>query len=142
MNTPPLVGPVIRIAVALLLCAASFQAGRWYQTLSVPAGASDQASPVATLPETPEAAPNLIETAPSAAPGSPFGKGEDIITPLNVRDPSALVMGPAGMRKCTPPPAVVPDPFAKEAKPRKRKKGLLLELLKKDDKNSPAPKNF
>lgn len=91
---------------------------------------------------TPEAAPTIAETASAAAAGSPVGTGEDIITPLNVRDPSALVMGPAGMRECIPPPAVVPDPFAKEARPRKLQKGRLLELLKKGDKNSPSPKNF
>src|SRR5579885_3211398 len=28
------------------------------------------------------------------APGGPMGGGSDVITPLNVRDPSALVMGP------------------------------------------------
>ncbi|MEK7384171.1 MAG: hypothetical protein AAB262_12910 [Elusimicrobiota bacterium] len=33
------------------------------------------------------------------APGSPTGGGSDVITPLNVRDPSALVMGPAGTQQ-------------------------------------------
>jgi len=33
------------------------------------------------------------------APGSPTGGGSDVITPLNVRDPSALVMGPGGTQQ-------------------------------------------
>ena len=46
------------------------------------------------------------------APGGPTGGGSDIITPLNVRDPSALVMGPGATQQpptnsvmpSTPPP--------------------------------------
>lgn len=33
------------------------------------------------------------------APGSPTGGGSDVITPLNVRDPSALVMGPGAAQQ-------------------------------------------
>ena len=49
------------------------------------------------------------------APGGLAGSGSDIITPLNVRDPSALVMGPNATQQApagsvTPPPA----PPAKE----------------------------
>jgi hypothetical protein len=46
------------------------------------------------------------------APGGPAGGGSDVITPLNVRDPSALIMGPGSaqqpavgqMAQAAPPP--------------------------------------
>ncbi|MFH1724299.1 MAG: hypothetical protein ABII00_06720, partial [Elusimicrobiota bacterium] len=41
------------------------------------------------------------------APGGLVGQGTDVITPLNVRDPSALVMGPGATRK---PSATVDSP--------------------------------
>jgi hypothetical protein len=52
------------------------------------------------------------ETTGGLAQGSPSGGGSDIITPLNVRDPSALVMGPGATQQpptqsvapSTPPP--------------------------------------
>lgn len=145
MKTPPAAGPVLRVAIALLLCAACFQAGRWYQELSGTAATHAKADPgnemvSATVVGAPTAKP--IETAPPAAAGAPVGQGGDLITPLNVRDPSALVMGPAGLRECVTPPAAPPDPFAKEVKPLKLKTGRLLELLKKADKKSDAPKNY
>lgn len=43
--------------------------------------------------------------APGIAPGSPDGAPPDIITPLNVRDPAALVLAPPGMYE---PPAAAP----------------------------------
>ena len=95
--------------------------------------------PVAKTPET---------TQPTAAPGDPVGQTGDLITPLNVRDPSALVMGPGA--SWNPPPGDVPEPSApssvvtpRRAKPIKpMKSGRLLELLKKADKKSDAPKSF
>jgi len=50
------------------------------------------------------------------SPGSLLGQGTDVITPLNVRDPSALVMGPGATRKpeatvaAAPPPKVASKP--------------------------------
>lgn len=41
------------------------------------------------------------------APGGLAGGGSDVITPLNVRDPSALVMGPGGTQQ---PPTSAPPP--------------------------------
>lgn len=38
------------------------------------------------------------------APGGLPGQEQDIITPLNARDPSALVLGPGGLTPPTPPP--------------------------------------
>lgn len=46
------------------------------------------------------------------APGSMAGGGSDVITPLNVRDPSALVMGP-GATQAPPATAAAPTPPAK-----------------------------
>ncbi|HBL17293.1 MAG: hypothetical protein A2X36_14070 [Elusimicrobia bacterium GWA2_69_24] len=48
------------------------------------------------------------------SPGGLVGAGTDVITPLNVRDPSALVMGPGATRK---PEAVVAPPPAAPEKP-------------------------
>lgn len=48
------------------------------------------------------------ETTGGLAQGSPSGGGSDIITPLNVRDPSALVMGP-GATQQPPTQSVAPS---------------------------------
>lgn len=148
MRTPTSAGSPFRVGIWLLLCAASFESGRWYQGLSAPAVES---APAAA--ETPAAefvgplTPGLPATpAATAAPGEPEGHSGDIITPLNVRDPSALVMGPAHFYQSCPPPEpaphAVPQGEPKETKPRKLKEGRLLELLKKADKNTGAPKRY
>ena len=49
------------------------------------------------------------------APGSAIGGGSDIITPLNVRDPSALVMGPGATQQ--PPTNSVMPPTAPPTAP-------------------------
>lgn len=137
MKTPPLTGPVIRIGAALLLCAACFQAGRWYQELAGPRPAhakADAGNEMVYAQNRVEPA-KTVEPAPLVAAGRPAGESEDIITPLNVRDPSALVMGPgASAPECVPPP--------KPVKPMKLKKGRLLELLKKADKKDPLPNSY
>lgn len=147
MTTPPVMGPVFRISIALVLCAACFQTGRWYQELSEPASAHAKGDPGNEMVSATHMAkimpvlPPLLSDVPSKEEQLPGGAGGDIITPLNVRDPSALVMGPG--LQCPPSPAIVePDPPAIETKQRKLKKGRLLELLKKADKKSDAPKSF
>lgn len=159
MKTPVLAGPVLRVGVALLLCAACFQAGRWYQELSsagAPRRGTAKGDPgtemvTATFRGDPEPGPKNLETKPpTSAPGDPVGQSGDIITPLNVRDPSALVMGPGasinppeGVVPEPTPPSVIEPPPAPRAKPSKPlKSGRLLELLKKADKKSAAPKSF
>ncbi len=151
MKTPSLAGPALRVATALLLCAACFQAGRWYQELSVPAArhakaAADPGNEMvsATFRGAAEPAAKTVEPAPLSAVGDPVGQAGDIITPLNVRDPSALVMGPsAGPPECIAPSAAPASPPAKQLRPIKPlKSGRLLELLKKADKKSDAPKLF
>ncbi len=143
MTTPPLAGSVVRIGVGLLLCAACFQAGRSYEELSAAAEVKEATGTemVASTfvgPLKPE--PSPIETSPQAAPGDVPGAGGDIITPLNVRDPSALVMGPSH-NTCPQPLPPELAPRGKEVKPRQLKEGRLLELLKKEEKKS-GPKRF
>lgn len=148
MKTPRFVAPALRVSSALILCAACFQAGRWYQELSIKAHPGNEmvsathAGPVAR-------APGTVEVRPLVAAGDPPGEGGDIITPLNVRDPSALVMGPGPeFNRPAPPPAppeaaeprVSPMPRAKMKAP--LESGRLLELLKRGDKNTDAPKRF
>lgn len=151
MTTPPLAGSVVRIGVALALCAACFQAGRWYQELAGPRPAhakADAGNEMVYAKNRTEPAAKMIETAPLVAAGRPAGQSEDIITPLNVRDPSALVMGPgASMQECVPSaasiaPAEPPAKLVKPLKPLKLKKGRLIELLKKADKKGSLPNNY
>ncbi len=144
---------LLRVGLLLGLCALCFQSGRWYQELSQPFSAhakvkSDPGNEMVSASSRGEAAPlpKTIEPTPLASAGDPVGQSTDVITPLNVRDPSALVMGPGATDNppavvCPPPPAFA-VPRAKAVKP--LKSGRLLELLKKGeaDKKSDAPKSF
>ncbi|MBI2387876.1 MAG: hypothetical protein HYV14_17965 [Elusimicrobia bacterium] len=151
MKTPPLAGSVVRVGVGLLLCAACFQAGRSYQELSASASAAAKDASGTEMVDSTfvgphKPAPSPAETSPQAAPGDVPGESVDIITPLNVRDPSALVMGPTH-NSCPPPEVAAPEgklaePPYKEPKPKKMKEGRLLELLKKEDKKSVYPKRY
>lgn len=143
MKAPPLTGPVLRIGAALLLCAACFQAGRWYQELSGPAVAHAKADPgnEMVFAQNRVDPPKTVEPAHPAAAGTPAGESGDLITPLNVRDPSALVLAPAP--QCPPPAELAePEPKLVDPKPRKMREGRLLELLKKEDKKAHHPKRF
>ncbi len=68
------------------------------------------------------------------APGHPHGEksGGDIITPLNVRDPASLVMGPSGYN---PPASVIPDVKPPEPMPpaKKRSKKMKSEDWRKQE---------
>ena len=151
MKTPPLAGSVIRIGVCLLLCAACFQAGRSYQELSAAASSFAEAkgAPETGMIDASFVGPTLPapgETSSPTAPGDVPGAGGDIITPLNVRDPSALIMGPS-QHSCPPQEVAEPEgkpaePAYKVPKPKKMKEGRLLELLKKEDKKSVYPKRY
>lgn len=151
MKTPPLAGSVVRVGVGLLLCAACFQSGRWYQTLTSDAAETAAVEAKAAVAEFvgPQTPALPVVPAATAAPGDPEGHGGDIITPLNVRDPSALVMGPGDYHpKCPQLDPVAPEgrlveplPY-KPPKAKKMKEGRLLELLKKEDKKSVYPKRY
>lgn len=55
------------------------------------------------------------------SPGALIGEAADVITPLNVRDPSALIMGPGAVQR---PPAGAPPPRAPAARPEGWKEAL------------------
>ena len=123
--------PAFRVLVALFLCAACFQAGRWVEMLSVRAATPASAA----VPEARRPAPSPIEEPlPGVISGHPDGRS-DIITPLNVRDPSALVMGPGfshrPLEHVAPPPEpaavqpVTPPAPPEPAVPLKPKKGVV-----------------
>lgn len=145
MKIPALAGPVLRVGAVLLLAAACFQVGRWTGQLETRAAAVDPGNQmvVATFHGAPEPAP----VKPLVSAGDPVGQSGDVITPLNVRDPSALVMGPSGSSY---PPSAAPAPAAPSSVPKDklRKKpladGRLLELLRKQDrkKDLDLPKAF
>ncbi len=149
MNIPLSVS-VARTSSALLVAAVLFQAGRVVGRLegeaSGPAVAG-RGDPGTELVHSsfagPHPMPATVETPQPANAGNPPG-AEDIITPLNVRDPSALVMGPGGGYSC-PSPALPPPP---EPAPRLSEKpleeGRLLDLLKKrgEERDRDAPRVY
>ena len=104
------VGAAFRVAAALALCAACYEAGRWHGSLEVMAERPATRSIVSR--QTLASAPIAEAVSATAAPGKVIGEQEqDVITPLNVRDPSALVMGPGATN---PPPAASAAPPASE----------------------------
>jgi hypothetical protein len=137
---------VARSFTLLLIAVVCFQVGRWYGELETSAKAVHDPAGIEMVKATFRGAPEpvkTIEPVPGTAAGDPVGQSTDIITPLNVRDPSALVMGPsASYQLACPPPAIAPavPERAKTLKPLKA--GKLLELLKRAEKKSDAPKSF
>lgn len=105
----------LRVFLLLALCAGAYELGRRHERAV--AQASAPASAVVVV-ETADAKPARAAASPTAAPGEAVGESKDLITPLNVRDPSALVMGPGATD--TPPPAAVPAPSRPRASPLKR----------------------
>jgi hypothetical protein len=101
----------------LSLCAACYHLGRWTRGLE----AASESTPAAVAP--PRASIALpAEIAENPAAGHPAGETGDTITPLNVRDPSALVMPPAGITYDSPrivrgAPNLLPPPAAPEFPP-------------------------
>ena len=141
-------GLVARVSAVLLLLAVAFQVGRWtgqLESRSVIDTGNALIAPKNGLPPGPE----TLEVKPgSAASGDPVGQSGDIITPLNVRDPSALIMGPeAAYRPPSSTYALPPEPPSAPAAPRKLRKkplpeGRLLELMKKTDATPEQPKVY
>jgi hypothetical protein len=141
MKTPPYAGPVLRVLAALFLCAVCFQVGRWTGQLENRAVA---ANPIVT----PAKAAELAEPKTLTTLGTPVGEGEDIITPLNVRDPAALVMGPgagapySGSATLPPEPQAVPASPARKLRKKPLPEGRLLDLMKKKDASPEQPKVY
>jgi hypothetical protein len=102
-----MLGLPVRVALGVALCAACYKFGRWQERLEGQASIAKPASAVVVV----ERAEKAVRTgATGNAPGTAVGEPEDVITPLNVRDPSALVMGPSEGRAAPPPAAAPPAP--------------------------------
>jgi hypothetical protein len=108
-------GMALRVGLGLALCAACYEAGRWHGSLE--AQAERSSARVVAAVRAVKAAPSeeLRAGGTGMAPGQALGVSEpmDVITPLNVRDPSALVMGPGATEapRISPvaPPAAQPE---------------------------------
>ena len=111
-------GMPLRVGLALLLCAVCYEAGRWYGSLEAQAEkfSGRAAASARTAKTLPAAEPRT--GASGLAPGQAVGEPVDVITPLNVRDPSALVMGPGANEMPRVSPAAPPtaDPESEDPK--------------------------
>lgn len=87
------VGTAFRVGLGLALCAACFEAGRWHGSLEAQAERTAARSMTAVRGAKTAPAAEPPTGATGLAPGKALAESEDVITPLNVRDPSALVMG-------------------------------------------------
>lgn len=112
-------GSALRVALALSLCAGCYEVGRWSQRLE----ALDAVRPDSRVVIVERGGDKAVRgEGAGLAPGGTIGE-KDVITPLNVRDPSALVMGPSEPAPPLPPPPEVqasPAPDLPEALPRAR----------------------
>ena len=103
-------GAALRVALVLSLCVGCYEAGAWRARLE--AQASSKADSRVIVVERNEKAIRTETT--GMAPGGALDGSKDVITPLNVRDPSALVMGPgategfADTRAVSPPAPAAP----------------------------------
>jgi hypothetical protein len=100
-------GSALRVALMLSLSAACYEVGRWRTRIEDLDSRPDNR--VVIVERTAKPGPAEVR---GIAAGDSLG-AEDKITPLNARDPSALVIGPLIP---PPPPAAVPSP-APEANP-------------------------
>jgi hypothetical protein len=119
-------GALLRVLAVLALCALSYRAGGWRQKLEqgAQAGQGGARGPVASA-EVRAVAPSAagaVSSIAAAAPGQPMGQSQDVITPLNVRDPSALVMGPSYSLPQAPAmaPPLPPQQQSAPSRPRAR----------------------
>jgi len=95
-------GAALRIVAALALCAACYEGGRRQGSLEAQAARTPQRSAAVAAKSA-----AVVEPPPAAsAPGKAVAEPEqDVITPLNVRDPSALVMAPFATEQAAARPA-------------------------------------
>lgn len=98
-------GAALRVALVLSLCGGAYEVGRWRSRLEAQGEARPDSRVV--IVDRGENKPARAETVGNA-PGGPSGVATDVITPLNVRDPSALVMPPLGAQE-PPAPAAAPQ---------------------------------
>ena len=133
MKTPPLALPILRIGAALLTAAICFQVGRGTGQLEGRATivvTTDTGNDLITPKNGLAPVPETIEPTPVTAAGDPVGVPAELITPLNVRDASALVMRPE-QAECRPG-AVLEAPKLK-LKKEPLPEGRLLDLMKKHE---------
>ncbi|MFI5347003.1 MAG: hypothetical protein ACHQ51_11580 [Elusimicrobiota bacterium] len=103
-------GAALRVALVLSLCAGCYEVGAWRARLEA-LGEPKPDSRVIVVQREDKAIRN---ESTGMAPGGAIGE-KDVITPLNVRDPSALVMGPGATENPpAPPPAVAPPAASPE----------------------------
>lgn len=128
-------------SVAMAVYQFGRQSGRAEALAQRPAAAAAPVAAPAPLLASPVAIPSAgaVDPKPLASAGDPLDQQGDIITPLNVRDPSALVMAPydpnpsygAAANVASPPPmpsaVAAPDPFA-NIPPPKAVKGAFMTL--------------
>lgn len=107
-------GSALRVALALSLCAGAYEVGRWRQRLEAQSEVRPDSRVV--IVERADKSPVRSEGT-GMAPGGTVGE-KDVITPLNVRDPSALVMGPS--EPSPPKPRAAAEPDVPEATPPER----------------------
>lgn len=130
----------------MLVAAVCFQIGRWTGQLESRASI-DTGTELITAKNGIPPGPTPAEVKPaSAAQGDPVGESGDIITPLNVRDPSALVMGPGAGSAYSGSVIAPPEPPSSPSRHKLRKKplpeGKLLDLMKKQDATPEQPKVY
>jgi hypothetical protein len=106
----------LRVALALSLCAGCYEVGLWRARIED----QNEAKPASRVVVVERGDKAVRNESTGMAPGGAIGE-KDVITPLNVRDPSALVMGPSEPAPPAPQaaaqtekeiPDVVPPPRA------------------------------
>jgi hypothetical protein len=137
-RTIPL-GALLRVGLALALCAICYQVGRWHGALEAQAvRVVERPAAAATAAAKPVPSANTGTGAAGLAPGNAIGENQDVITPLNVRDPSALVMGPgpADMAPASNAPQSIPTPPSAPAQPQDYPPARVYPRAKEDVKPS------
>jgi hypothetical protein len=106
---------MLRVGLGLALCGLCYEAGRWHGGLEAQIDRPSVRAATETRSAKTLAATVLRSESTEAAPGNAVGEPQDLITPLNVRDPSSLVMPPtgAGPAAVQPPSDVPPNPPAR-----------------------------
>lgn len=98
-------GSALRVALAVSLSAGCYELGRWTSRVE-DAQAAKPDDRVVIVERNAKPGPPEVK---GTAAGGPVGAAE-VITPLNARDPSSLVMAP--FADAPPPAAAVPAPAA------------------------------
>lgn len=90
---------MLTVAAMLALCAACYRLGEWHARMELQAAVS------AELPA------RLARAGLATPAADPLAQARPVITPLNVLDPTALVMGPGAPSPQSAPPPPAPAPL-------------------------------